>query len=110
MMRYGVNRLARFSSPDPLSGSLGDPQSLNKYPYALNDPGNLIDPLGLCGGGPGGVSSGIITGDTFRGTWTSTGPEQSFTSAPCPGDDPAGPSYGMQSIYGGGAGGLSASE
>jgi RHS repeat-associated protein len=49
MMRCGVNRLGRFSSPDPLSGSIGDPQSLNRYPYVLSDPGNLIDPLGLCG-------------------------------------------------------------
>src|SRR5437762_7073504 len=29
MMRSYVNRLARFSSPDPLSGSTGNPQSLN---------------------------------------------------------------------------------
>ncbi len=47
MMRYSVNRLGRFSSPDPLSGTTGNPQSLNKYAYALNDPGNLRDPLGL---------------------------------------------------------------
>jgi len=48
MMRYHVNRLGRFSSPDPFAGSLGSPQSLNKYAYVLNDPGNLVDPLGLC--------------------------------------------------------------
>ncbi len=47
MMRYSVNRLGRFSSPDPLSGTTGNPQSLNKYAYAMNDPGNLRDPLGL---------------------------------------------------------------
>jgi hypothetical protein len=36
-----------LSSPDPLSGSRGNPQSLNHYSYVHNDPVNLIDPLGL---------------------------------------------------------------
>ncbi len=45
--RSYVNRLGRFSSPDPLGGSLADPQSLNRYAYVRNDPVNLIDPLGL---------------------------------------------------------------
>jgi RHS repeat-associated protein len=52
MMRYGVNRLARFSSPDPLAGSRGNPQSLNRYAYVHNDPINLTDPIGLIPGGP----------------------------------------------------------
>jgi RHS repeat-associated protein len=47
MARYHVNRLARFSSPDPVAGSLADPQSLNRYAYVLNDPINLADPSGL---------------------------------------------------------------
>ena len=47
MMRSYVNRLARFSSPDPLSGSSDNPQSLNHYPYTLGDPIDLSDPLGL---------------------------------------------------------------
>ncbi len=46
MARFDVNRLGRFSSADPLSGFLSDPQSLNHYPYAGNDPINLIDPTG----------------------------------------------------------------
>lgn len=37
----------RWLSPDPLFGSPSDPQSLNRYAYVLNDPVNLIDPLGL---------------------------------------------------------------
>ena len=37
----------RFSSPDPLSGSTGDPQSLNHYAYVENDPINYVDPTGL---------------------------------------------------------------
>jgi RHS repeat-associated protein len=44
--RSYVNRLARFSSPDPLGGSIGNPQSLNRYGYALSDPANLSDPSG----------------------------------------------------------------
>jgi RHS repeat-associated protein len=50
--RYGVNRLGRFSSPDPLSGSLGNPQGFNRYGYSKNDPINRIDPSGafdMCG-------------------------------------------------------------
>ena len=47
MARYDVNRLGRFSSSDPLAGSLGDPQSLNRYAYVRNDPISLIDPSGL---------------------------------------------------------------
>jgi RHS repeat-associated protein len=47
MARYNVNRLGRFSSVDPLPGSLGNPQSLNHYAYALNDPINGADPIGL---------------------------------------------------------------
>jgi hypothetical protein len=36
----------RFLSLDPLAGHLEDPQSLNKYNYARNDPINLDDPSG----------------------------------------------------------------
>jgi RHS repeat-associated protein len=44
--RCHVNRLGRFSSADPLSGSLENPQSLNRYAYVTNDPIDLIDPSG----------------------------------------------------------------
>lgn len=39
----------RWLSPDPYSGSydLTDPQSLNRYAYALNRPLDLVDDLGL---------------------------------------------------------------
>jgi RHS repeat-associated protein len=37
----------RWTSPDPVRGSIGAPQSFNAYTYAANDPVNLIDPTGL---------------------------------------------------------------
>jgi len=40
-------RPGRFTSPDPVAGSVIDPQSLNRYAYSRNDPINLTDPLGL---------------------------------------------------------------
>lgn len=48
MARYDVNRLGRFSSPDPVGGAIADPQSLNRYAYVENDPANSADPTGLC--------------------------------------------------------------
>jgi RHS repeat-associated protein len=47
MMRFHINRLARFSSPDSMAGSFGNPQSLHRFGYVLNDPINLTDPQGL---------------------------------------------------------------
>jgi RHS repeat-associated protein len=47
MARYHVNRLGRFSSLDLLAGSIGDPQSLSKFAYVLNDPVNHVDPSGM---------------------------------------------------------------
>jgi len=45
--RYNVSRLGRFSSPDPISGSTADPQSLNRYSYVRNMPAMAIDPTGM---------------------------------------------------------------
>lgn len=47
MARYDANRQGRFTTPDPLGGSAGDPQSLNRYSYVANDPVNNVDPSGL---------------------------------------------------------------
>jgi RHS repeat-associated protein len=49
---YAVNRqhgqaIGRFMQIDPKSGSLAEPQSLNRYTYASNNPVNLWDPSGL---------------------------------------------------------------
>jgi RHS repeat-associated protein len=44
----------RWTSSDPLGGSVGNPQTFNRYTYAQNDPVNLVDPTGLrevCYGG-----------------------------------------------------------
>jgi RHS repeat-associated protein len=47
--RFDAGRWGRFLSPDPYLGSVdvSNPQSLNRYAYVLNNPLNLIDPLGL---------------------------------------------------------------
>jgi len=67
----------RWTSPDPLSGSIGDPQSFNSYSYTQNDPVNFVDPNGLddidiirfwiwaslmSGGGGGGGGHNTILG------------------------------------------------
>jgi uncharacterized protein RhaS with RHS repeats len=41
------SRFGRWLSPDPMAGNVLNPQSLNGYAYALNNPCNLTDPLGL---------------------------------------------------------------
>jgi len=49
MARYYASRLARFISSDKVAGSTANPQSLNRYTYALNLPGTIVDPSGNCG-------------------------------------------------------------
>ena len=49
---YAISRqhqyaVGRFMRPDPVAGSIADPQSLNRYAYVANDPVNATDPLGL---------------------------------------------------------------
>jgi RHS repeat-associated protein len=45
--RYFSSAQGRFTSPDPLGGSLIDPQSLNKYSYVRNNPLTFTDPTGM---------------------------------------------------------------
>jgi len=45
--RYYASGQGRFMSADLMSGQLLSPQSLNRYSYAVADPVNLVDQLGL---------------------------------------------------------------
>ncbi|MBI2045786.1 RHS repeat-associated core domain-containing protein [Candidatus Pacearchaeota archaeon] len=45
--RYYEPASGRFISPDPISGSIENPQSLNKYSYVLNNPNKFVDPSGM---------------------------------------------------------------
>lgn len=45
--RYDSSQYGRFMTPDPLGGSLADPQTLNKYAYVRNNPVTLTDPTGV---------------------------------------------------------------
>jgi RHS repeat-associated protein len=45
--RYYDPRRGRFMSPDPLGGAVGNPQTLNRYAYVLNNPTTGTDPMGL---------------------------------------------------------------
>jgi RHS repeat-associated protein len=45
--RYDSSSVGRFMTPDPLGGSLLDPQTLNKYSYVRNNPVTLTDPTGM---------------------------------------------------------------
>ncbi len=72
--RQYSSSLGRWIHPDPAGLAAvdpGNPQSWNRYAYVLNSPLDFTDPLGLCGGGPGGVTSSIIV----KGVGTPTGPE-----------------------------------
>ncbi len=42
--RYFGSSMGRFMSPDPLGGDMTNPQSLNRYAYALNNPLRYTDP------------------------------------------------------------------
>jgi RHS repeat-associated protein len=56
MARTYSSRLGRFTAVDPLNGDISDPQSLNRYVYALDDPINGADPTGMFDGNLTGMS------------------------------------------------------
>ena len=45
--RFYPNNIGHWLSPDPLGGEITNPQSLNRYAYAGNNPTTLVDPKGL---------------------------------------------------------------
>ena len=47
--RYLASSMGRFTSPDPMlnSGRPDDPQTWNRYSYALNNPLSITDPTGM---------------------------------------------------------------
>jgi RHS repeat-associated protein len=47
--RYYQPEVGRFISKDPWAGEYDHPATLNPYPYALNNPSNLVDPTGHSG-------------------------------------------------------------
>lgn len=52
-------------SPDPLAGAVGNPQSLNRYAYVLNNPETFTDLLGLQCQQP---SAGVVSCTTTQTT------------------------------------------
>jgi len=54
--RYYDPYLARFISKDTWPGNVWAPGTLNKFVYSLNNPVNLVDPLGF----NGGILEGIL--------------------------------------------------
>lgn len=52
-----------FLSVDPVVANAFDPQSLNAYAYARNNPVNVVDPTGMCGTTPLGNSFGCPNAD-----------------------------------------------
>lgn len=79
MAREYINRLDRFDALDPAAASTSDPQSLNRYPYAENDPVDNVDPTGK-----DWFLNGMDVSDGFGpGPWQGFGPgwdEFSFLS------------------------------
>ena len=45
--RYYASPNGRFITVDPMQGRLADPQTLNRYAYARNNPLRFVDPSGL---------------------------------------------------------------
>jgi hypothetical protein len=66
-----VAGLGRWLSPDPMGGDVSNPQSLNRYAYALNNPETLTDPLGT---NPNAVCLEANRGSVMRNSCAGEGP------------------------------------
>jgi RHS repeat-associated protein len=63
--RFYNHGQGRWLSPDPLAGSIFNPQSLNRYAYVLNNPTTFTDPTGLeCDSGKDGVIHCTVSAPT----------------------------------------------
>lgn len=68
-------RLGRWMTPDPMGGDITNPQSLNRYAYAMNNPTTLTDPKGLAPGCKAGTPNcktpppcyGMVCADQYYG-------------------------------------------
>jgi len=102
MARYYISPLGRFSSPDPLSGNISNPQSLNRYLYTRDDPANFVDPTGLnrqmnlC---PSGVDCSSWYGGSGGG-WEAGLLEFAFMNTGAP-DDPSFDNLDVLDLLGG---------
>jgi len=47
--RFYDPSVGRWTQQDPVAGSIGNPATMNRYPYVGNDPVNSIDPTGRWG-------------------------------------------------------------
>jgi RHS repeat-associated protein len=83
--RYFASTMGRFMSPDLLGGHQEDPQTLNKYVYARNNPLNLTDPTGLdfnltCSGEDTATCHGGLQGTTTTTTDANGNQTSTFTA------------------------------
>jgi RHS repeat-associated protein len=71
MFRFYSMGLGRWLSPDPFGPDVTNPQSLNRYAYALNSPTTLTDPLGLqsCPPGTSQLGPGQCFGNALAVTY-----------------------------------------
>jgi RHS repeat-associated protein len=82
--RYYGSAMGRFMSPDPLGGRPEDPQTLNRYAYARNNPLSFSDPTGLdfnltCTAAKNGSNGSTCQGG-IHGTTTTVNGKSTFTA------------------------------
>lgn len=85
--RMYESRTGRFTRPDPIYAGLFEPQRLNRYAYAMNNPLRFIDPDGLVAKDPSLCTADIkkLNPDDWHctpGFWTGGGPDPSAGDAP----------------------------
>lgn len=67
--RYYTSAWGLFTSPDPLGGDLGYPQSLDKYAYATDNPLTYTDPTGMDLWLRGCGKDSATCHNDYEGTW-----------------------------------------